>query len=70
MKPMFPAIGSIITAARSFFTFSKVSRNASLLLNSQLIVCLASCLGIPGESGSPNVETPDPAFIKSESTCP
>jgi len=50
MKPILPAIGSIITAARSSFNFSNVSKKSFLLLNSQLIVCFANCLGIPGES--------------------
>ena len=67
---MFPAIGSIITAAISFLFLLNTFRNSSLLLNSQLRVFLASSEGIPGESGSPKVETPDPAFINKESTCP
>ena len=28
----------------------------------------ASSSGIPGESGSPKVDTPEPAFIRREST--
>ena len=67
-KPIFPAIGSIITAARSFFTLLKIFKKSSLLLNSQLKVFFASSFGIPGESGRPNVLTPDPAFISREST--
>ena len=67
MKPIFPAIGSIITPARSSFTFSYNFINASSLLNSQLSVCFARSFGTPGESGKPKVVTPEPALIKRES---
>ena len=69
-KPIFPAIGSTIMAARSSFTNSKTFKNSSLLLKLQLEVCLARSSGIPGESGRPKVKTPEPAFIRSESTWP
>ena len=65
---MFPAIGSIITAASSFLIDSKTSKKASMSLYGILIVCLASSSGTPGESGKPKVETPEPAFIRREST--
>jgi hypothetical protein len=68
IKPIFPAIGSTITAARSFLILLNIFRKSSLLLNSQLNVCFASSFGMPGESGSPNVVTPEPALINKEST--
>ena len=69
-NPIFPAIGSTITAARSFLTLLKTFKNSFSLLNSQLKVFFASSFGIPGESGKPNVLTPEPALMRRESTCP
>ena len=45
MKPMLPATGSTITAARSSFTSSKVLINASVSLYGIEIVNLASPQG-------------------------
>ena len=42
MNPIFPAIGSIITAAKSFLTFSNIFKKSFELLNSQLNVSFAS----------------------------
>ena len=61
-------MGSTITAARSSFTELNISIKASISLYGQVIVYLAKSYGIPGESGNPKVETPEPAFIKREST--
>ena len=61
-------MGSTITVARSSFTELKISIKASVSLYGQVIVCFARSSGIPGESGKPKVETPDPAFIRREST--
>ena len=70
MKPMLPATGSTITAARSSFASSKVFINASVSLYGIEIVNLARSSGIPGESGKPKVDTPEPALTSNESTCP
>ena len=69
-KPILPAIGSTITAAKSSFISLNISKNCSLLLYSQLNVYLARSAGTPGESGRPKVATPEPALIKRESTWP
>ena len=68
IKPIFPATGSIMTAAKSFFTVLKAFRNAFSSLYGTEIVYFANSSGIPGESGNPKVETPEPAFISREST--
>ena len=57
-----------MTAAKSFFTVLKAFRNAFSSLYGTEIVYFASSSGIPGESGNPKVETPEPAFISREST--
>ena len=69
-NPIFPAIGSTITAARSSFMLLNILRKPSISLYLHVTVCFAKSFGMPGESGRPNVETPEPAFINSESTCP
>ena len=69
-KPIFPAIGSTITAAKSSFISLNISKNCSLLLYSQLNVYFAKSAGTPGESGKPKVATPEPALIRRESTWP
>ena len=67
---MFPAMGSIITAARSSLMDLYVFSKASISLNGTVTVCCARSLGIQGESGKPKVDTPEPALISNESTCP
>ena len=57
-----------MTAAKSFLTVLKAFRNAFSSLYGIEIVYFANSSGIPGESGNPKVETPEPAFIRREST--
>ena len=59
-----------MTAASSLLMDSKTSKKAFISLKGTLMVCLASSSGIPGESGNPKVDTPEPAFIRRESTWP
>ena len=70
INPIFPAIGSTITAAISSPNFVKAFLSSEALLYSSVIVNLESSSGIPGESGTPSVAAPDPAFTNKESTCP
>ena len=70
IKPILPATGSTIIAARSSPILLATRDTASISLYGQLYVNAASSFGIPGESGKPNVETPEPALTNNESTCP
>ena len=67
MKPELPTTGSNIIAATSSLFSSKIALTESkLLYSAQKVDCVAA-LGTPGESGNPNVATPDPACTKNES---
>ena len=70
MNPIFPAIGSMITAAISLLNFEKASFKLSMSLYGSVIVSSDNSSGMPGESGTPKVAKPEPAFTKSESTWP
>ena len=69
-KPIFPAIGSIITAAiLSLFSLNSLFTE-SISLNSATKVSLAIFSVTPWLSGVPKVIAPDPAFIKKPSKWP
>ena len=68
MKPIFPAIGSTITAAISLPCLLKALSKAVISLYGMLTVSFESSSGMPGESGIPSVANPDPALTRSEST--
>ena len=69
-RPIFPAIGSTITAAISLL-FSLNSCSTELrLLKFAIRVSFAIFLVTPGLSGRPNVTAPEPALIKKLSPCP
>ena len=61
-------MGSTIIAARSSPISLITLDKASILLYGQLYVSAANSFGIPGESGRPKVETPEPALTSNEST--
>ena len=67
---MFPAIGSISTAAISFLFFSNAFSTASPSLNGTSTVFAVIGAGTPGELGTPCVSAPLPASTKSASLCP
>ncbi len=68
--PMFPAIGSTITAAILSGFSSNNFITESMLLYSALSVFSAVDFSTPGLSGNPKVAAPDPAFIRKLSACP
>ena len=68
--PIFPTIGSKITAAISWPSESRVCRNETVSLYSRTIVSFETPVVTPGESGTPRVAAAEPAATKSESTCP
>ncbi len=67
---MFPRTGSIISAATSSLFFSIVVVSASVLLYGTCSVFFVTSIGIPGESGTPCVVAPEPAFISAASCAP
>ena len=66
---MLPATGSTITAAMSAFS-SKSRASASTSLYGATSVSATAPGVTPGESGSPSVATPDPAWTRRRSAWP
>ena len=67
---MFPATGSMITAATWSPYCANAVRTAWASLNGNVNVCRATDSGTPGEFGKPSVKTPLPAFASSASEWP
>ena len=68
--PMFAGQASVITQAIFVPCSAKARRTASASLYGSTRVLAVIAAGIPGESGRPNVATPDPAAASSASACP
>ena len=68
--PMFAATGSTITQAMSSPRASNSSPMACSELYGATRVSAAAAPVTPGESGSPNVATPEPARASNASACP
>ena len=68
--PIFPAIGSTMTAAISFPICSNTSFTFSMSLYGREMVFFAISLGTPGLPGMPNVAIPDPAATRRLSEWP
>jgi hypothetical protein len=68
--PMFPGIGSTITAAICPRFLSKSCRTEAASLKVAVRVCFAVSAGTPGESGCPNVSAPEPALTSIGSAWP
>ncbi len=67
---MLPTTGSTMTAASCLPRAAKSFSAAARSLNGRVSVCFARSAGTPGESGSPSVSTPEPAFTSSASPAP
>jgi hypothetical protein len=68
--PMLPATASVMTQAISSPRSAKTRSSASVSLYGRTRVSPAVAAGTPGESGRPNVATPEPAEASRLSTCP
>ena len=69
-KFMLPAIGSMITQARSSPWRAKASSSWATLLYSRTSVCCTTSGGTPALVGWPKVAKPEPAFTSSASAWP
>ena len=65
--PIFPAIGSTITAATVSPSALKNALRVSSSLKGSVKVNAANAFGTPPESGSPRVNAPEPALTSKES---
>ena len=70
---MLPTTGSRMTQAMGVPAAAAVRNDSSAAprsLNRAVNVSAATAAGTPGESGSPSVAAPDPAFTSNPSECP
>jgi hypothetical protein len=67
---MLPTTGSVMIAAMVLPRSAKSFSTAARSFHGSVSVCFARSAGTPGESGSPSVSTPEPAFTRSGSPAP